>query len=248
MQDNCMEKHQCKYCGEDAIYTLKSGEWCCCKSYNSCPALRKKNSEAISKAHAMGKLNTNQLENFRFKKGEIRSKELQKLSNVSRTKNLREGKTQGSWKGKHLPEEMRQKLSVSRIAYIENNPNYGLKWYSVNGIKVQGTWEQKFAEYLTNKNIQWNRKRIIYQKIRRYTPDFYCKEFDCYFEVKGFLRDRDLYKMYLVLDEYPNLKIKMIRKEQLKDLENLDIFSLPNFQEIYSRESIDMTKFENVWR
>jgi len=173
---------------------------------------------------------------------------LQKLSNDSRTKNLKEGKTHSSWKGRHLPEDMRKKLSISRIAFLENNPNHGLKWYVVNGIKVQGTWEKKFAEFLTEKNIKWERKRIKYKKIRRYTPDFYCKDFDCYFEVKGFLREGDLYKMYLVLDENPDLKIKMIRKEQLNDLENINIFELENFQEIYKREDIDESKFVNVWK
>ena len=66
--------------------------------------------------------------------------------------------------------------------------------------------------------------------------------------MKGFLREGDLYKMYLVLDENPDLKIKMIRKEQLNDLENINIFELENFQEIYKREDIDESKFVNVWK
>ena len=40
---------------------------------------------------------------------------------------------------------------------------------------------------------------------------------------------------------------EMIERKELSNLENIDIFSLPDFQEIYKRESIDMTKFDNVW-
>ena len=40
----------------------------------------------------------------------------------------------------------------------------------------------------------------------------------------------------------------MIRKEQLNDLENINIFELENFQEIYKREDIDESKFVNVWK
>jgi hypothetical protein len=53
--------------------------------------------------------------------------------------------------------------------------------------------------------------------------------------------------MYLVLDEHPELHIKMIERSELENLDNIDIFSLPDFQEKYKRESIDMSKFNNVW-
>lgn len=144
-------------------------------------------------------------------------------------------------------EEMKKHLSEKRIAYMESHGNYGLKWYIVNRIKVQGTWEKKFAEYLVEKNIQFERRRLKFLGSHVYTPDFYCKKENVYFEVKGFRRDRDIYKMYLVLDEHPNIHIKMIEKEQLRNLDNIDIFKLPDFQELYHREDIDMTKFKNVW-
>jgi hypothetical protein len=139
-------------------------------------------------------------------------------------------------------------LSEKQIRYIENHPSQGVKWYNINGINVQGSWEKKFAEYLTENNIHWERKRLVYQKYRQYTPDFYCKDFNCYFEIKGFLRDRDLYKMYLVLDEYPDLNIKMITEEYIDRIESSNVFSLPNFQNVYPRESIDESKFINAWK
>jgi hypothetical protein len=42
----------CSYgCGKEGIYKLKNGKWCCEKSYNSCPAIRKKNSEITRKTN-----------------------------------------------------------------------------------------------------------------------------------------------------------------------------------------------------
>src|SRR5574344_716187 len=73
------------------------------------------------------------------------------------------------------------------------------------------------------------------------------KNVNVYFEIKGFRRDRDLYKMYLVLKEYPDINIKMIEKEELDNLERIDIFNLPNFNEKYNFEDIDTTKFINIW-
>jgi len=54
--------------------------------------------------------------------------------------------------------------------------------------------------------------------------------------------------MYLVLDEHPEIHIKMIERVELENLDNIDIFSLPDFQEKYKREDINMSKFNNVWQ
>lgn len=144
--------------------------------------------------------------------------------------------------------EERKHLSEVRCKYLEEHPNHGLQWYEVNGIKVQGTWEKTFAEYLNKINIKWERKSLKYKNTHRYTPDFYCPDQDIYFEIKGFRRDRDLYKMYLVLKEYPNIKIKMIERKEIMNLDHIDIFNLPNFNEIYKFEDIDISKFIDLWK
>ena len=39
---------KCEYgCDQKANYQLRNGKWCCCESYNSCPAIRRKNSEGV---------------------------------------------------------------------------------------------------------------------------------------------------------------------------------------------------------
>lgn len=144
--------------------------------------------------------------------------------------------------------ETRQHLSKVRQKWLEQNHNHGCKWFLINGIKVQGTWEKKFAEYLNVNNIKWERRKISFKKTHQYTPDFYCPEQNVYFEIKGFRRDRDIYKMYLVLAEHPELQIKMIERNEIMNLDKIDIFSLPNFNELYKFEDIDKTKFIDVWK
>lgn len=177
--------------------------------------------------------------------GRIKTPGIGKKSAETFKKKVERG--EAKYTGHKLTDEQRKHLSEVRQKYLEENPNHGVKWYTVDGIMVQGTWEKKFAEYLCSKNIKWERKKLTYKTTHKYTPDFYCPEQNVYFEIKGFRRDRDLYKMYLVLEEYPDIKIKMIEKEELDNLETIDIFNLPNFNEKYKFEDIDQTKFINIW-
>lgn len=163
------------------------------------------------------------------------------------SKKVKDGEAEWSWTGrKHTPES-RRKMSLSTIKFIEEHPDHNIKWYTVNGIKVQGDWERKVAEYLTKRSIEWKRVRIEFLGSYHYTPDFYCPKEDIYFEVKGFMRDRDIWKMHLVLKEHPSMRIKMITKKDIKNLENINIFELPNFEELYKIEDADMTLFKKRW-
>lgn len=40
----------------------------------------------------------------------------------------------------------------------------------------------------------------------------------------------------------------MIEKEELDNLDTIDIFNLQNFNEKYKFEDIDQTKFINIWK
>jgi len=63
-------------------------------------------------------------------------------------------------------------------------------------VSLDGTWELAVAKWLDENNYIWNRntKRFPYydtkNKLRYYTPDFYCKEFG-YIEVKGYETELD---------------------------------------------------------
>lgn len=163
-------------------------------------------------------------------------------------KKVEAGLASFAWTDKKHSLATRKMLSEKRIEFLESHPDHGLRWYTVNGIKVQGTWEKKFAEFLTSKGISWTRQKIDFLGTHRYTPDFYCPSENIYFDVKGFRRDRDIYKMHLVLREHPEIQIKMIELEELNHLDEIDIFKLPNFQEKYKFEDIDLSLFNNVWK
>jgi Zn finger protein HypA/HybF involved in hydrogenase expression len=49
----------CEYgCKQEAAFTLSNGKRCCSKSFQSCPAIREKNTKGLRKAHAEGKMVT----------------------------------------------------------------------------------------------------------------------------------------------------------------------------------------------
>jgi len=64
-------------------------------------------------------------------------------------------------------------------------------------ISVDGTWELATAKYLDTLGVQWirNTKRFDYVDdvgvSRKYTPDFYVKDWSSYLEVKGYETDLD---------------------------------------------------------
>ena len=67
------------------------------------------------------------------------------------------------------------------------------------GIDLHGTWELKYAQYLDEKGISWERckDRFTYtfdDKIRYYTPDFYLVGLDKYIEIKGYATKKDYAK------------------------------------------------------
>lgn len=116
-------------------------------------------------------------------------------------------------------ERISKKLSL-------NNKGGRCKWYEVEGVKVQGTWERDIAIQLTNMGITWEKVKqtshlITYiknGKTHRYCPDFYLKEVDIYLEIKGHWWGEDKHKMDLVIKQNPNINIKIIEREEFKKI------------------------------
>ena len=125
-----------------------------------------------------------------------------------------------------------------------------VKWYSVsNGelkIPVQGKWEKRVAEWLTQSKIFWIRKAICFCKTRTYTPDFYLPEHDVFIEVKGWWRDRDKYKMFLALREN-KVQIRILDKRHIEKLDKIELADLPFFNDEFKFRDIDRSKFKDVW-
>lgn len=119
-------------------------------------------------------------------------------------------KREAGWKPTpHFKEEYLEQLSI-RMA--QHNPGGKSKWYKVNGINVQGTYEKYFAESLCIKKIEWNRPKITFKyrdkegKIHRYSPDFYISSLDMYIEIKGYWWGNDKQKMKAVFKDNPQLR------------------------------------------
>lgn len=136
------------------------------------------------------------------------------------------------WRGKHLPTRMKEKISTSMQITVRENPesysssniNGRVKKVEYNGILLDSQWEADFAKYLDLNNIKWTRPKkgieYIYNNMcKLYYPDFYLPDFDIYIEVKGYIRDKDIYKWKAL----SNLII--IKHKEIKDI-HLNKFDL----------------------
>lgn len=104
------------------------------------------------------------------------------------------------------------------------------KWYTFDSkfcgkIRVQGTWELRFANCLEAYNESWrtnhNKDRFSYKdengNEKTYSPDFYCD--GTYYEVKGYLDKSTAYKMQKIAEQ--GINVKIINWKDLVDLESI---------------------------
>ena len=216
-------------CGLDAKFKTKSGKNICAKSINSCPEQKIKNSNGIKKAVKEGKyLNRIVSDKGRRKQAVNKGKTKYNCERLKRqgetfSRHLKEGKIKHSMSGRKLSDKHRNNLSKARINYLENNDNH-CAWFKFENkgkiVRVQGTWEKRFAEFLISNRIKWDRFYLKYDKTHRYTPDFYLEDEDVFIEVKGWMKDRDIIKMKKVLIEH-DVKIYLV--ESTKIIEELDL-------------------------
>ena len=133
------------------------------------------------------------------------------------------------FKGKHLSNEHKEKLSIARAKNLVNEylPKEWthIRWYKVKNLKaeefsVRGTWEVNVAKRLNDLGIYWIKASPISYKsdiVRHYTPDFYLPNKDAYIEVKGRYTDEDKLKMKLVKEQHPELKIYFLLQQNYID-------------------------------
>ena len=101
------------------------------------------------------------------------------------------------------------------------------KWYTVNGQRVQGTLERRYAEQLTRRGIAWvahHKPTFVWlddqDKAHWYKPDFYLPDSDTYIEIKGFWTPENLDKMDRVYAQNPNIRLQVIMEADVKRMEN----------------------------
>lgn len=235
----------CQYgCGQEAKFKTKGGKNICSKSPNSCPANRKKNSQSVKKAHQkepekwMGHLG--HLTGFASKQWKDNNLEqyqlMHKQAGETYKRKLKNGQLIYHWTGKKHTLQTRQKMSKN--AALNSNGHVRTKYYDVycphenKFVKVQGTWQLKYAEYLNKNNINWIRSRKINLKYRlheddylhTYYPDFYLPDTDQYIEIKGYWWKSqdgsvdDKRKMQKVIEYNNDKKIAILTKVELKKL------------------------------
>ena len=176
-----------------------------------CPFCDKecKNSNSLKNHERLCKLNPNKQESSFVKYNKIRiptnqyikAKELG-LEKPQISEETRE-KFSKIWKDKKLPEEMKLKIKSSVTEKIKNN-DWHLSFsksriVEYKGIKFLGNWELKFAQYLDNHNIKWERPKKMFNYIfenenHKYLPDFYLPDYNLYIEIKGYPTNKDFAK------------------------------------------------------
>lgn len=145
------------------------------------------------------------------------------------SENIANGKTIPAFKGKQHSVETKSRMSRSAARNSSALNGYvKTKFYDVycifleREIKVQGTWELKYAEYLNENSILWTRGKFLSYKnegiVHTYRPDFYLIETDEYVEIKGYMWKNDETKMKLVKEQNPDTKILILMKDELSSL------------------------------
>ena len=108
------------------------------------------------------------------------------------------------------------------------------KWYNVDGVKVQGTWERNLALKFKEIGIKWTKPhtnnevwKYTQDNVEKsYAPDFYLPDYDIWLEVKGYWWGKDKEKMDIVMKTYPNRKIVIVEKTEYENILKNDLSCL----------------------
>lgn len=108
-------------------------------------------------------------------------------------------KTKASSLGKKLSLEHKAKLSSTINKKIQfgtwHNSFARSRRHLYNGQLFDGMWEVHLARWFDSYSISWSRNKegfpYFFGVARKYFPDFYLSDIDCYVEVKGWKTERD---------------------------------------------------------
>lgn len=98
-----------------------------------------------------------------------------------------------------------------RLSVVDS---YGSSVYLMSSMEIQ------YFDWLTKNNIKWKKPESIRYfdntgKSHWYKPDFYLVDSEEVIEIKGHFWNNDKIKMQWVIEQNPNLKIKILRKPDL---------------------------------
>ena len=88
-----------------------------------------------------------------------------------------------------------------------------------NKIKFRSSWEANFAKWCNLSGYKYEYEQKFFSvENRKYLPDFYLPEFDCYIEIKGYWYPKALSKFNKFLSIYKNTNILLLDKNKLIEL------------------------------
>jgi hypothetical protein len=92
-----------------------------------------------------------------------------------------------------------------------------------NSVYLMSSMEIQYYEWLIANNISWRKPNTIKYldntgKHHWYKPDFYLIETNEIIEIKGHYWNNDRIKMQWVIEQHPNLTIRVLMKDDLKNL------------------------------
>ena len=119
--------------------------------------------------------------------------------------------------------KMKNVVKSNPESYTKNNVVGRVKNIEYKGVKLKGSWELLFAQWLDKNSIEWKHEAKAFEYewngSRLYFPDFYLPQLDLYVEVKGYETERDRQKWKVV----PNLLV--IKKKEIEQIKR-GIFTL----------------------
>ena len=130
-------------------------------------------------------------------------------------------------RGKHHTENAKKKIGEGVKG--KKNGMYGKKpkfkistIYTLKDgtqINMRSTWEAKFADYLDKNGLLWEYEGKTFELSggQTYTPDFYINDWGMFIEIKGYPHEISIKKYYAFKNEYPNIKSRILFKEDLKN-------------------------------
>ena len=210
-----MEEYICKFCGKVCknANSLRNHERLCKENPNH------QESPWIKFNHERGAWN----------KGLTKETD-ERVKKYAKTFSERYG---GTEEGKRIfshPQTEEHKQKMREIAFERHWGGWHTaRTYDYNGIKLDSTYEVKFAQDLDNNNIKWSRPTPLNWidnsgKEHMYYPDFYIEEFNVYIDTKNdYLINHinpkfgitDLEKIENVMKQNPGIKILVLDKNQL---------------------------------
>ena len=141
-------------------------------------------------------------------------------------KGIASGRIKMYFKGKHLTKEHKKHCAMGVAKAIREGRKPALSRYISGFFKdighyVRSGWEYNFAKILIhlNRNYEYEpRTFLIDGGEQTYTPDFYDKDRNLYYEVKGWFPKDEHEKFKKFREQYPDIKIHLLQTNKFKKI------------------------------